>query len=362
MAKSLASMLLRPMMWGLPDFKRRGRQTELLWLLAIAAENNEQLGEVVTDYADEIDSGVNSRLRSVGMELSRGSRLSDVLQHFPELLPAEAALMARTGESCGELPSALKTAARAASRRQQDREPLLSWILTYGMGVITAMTLILGFLMYYIVPKFKRIFQDFGTELPGVTVGLIEVSDVVVSYWYLIVFMFPPLYLFLAFAPAMAATSLGRSVIRGIWPLWRWRQRRQTPGILRALQVTVDAKLPLVEGCRLVAKSHDDASIREDLTGAVAYLQQGSICWPELQRDGFLTSREAAFLAAAEKARNLSWALDVTASEIERRNAFRIEVFVTALRPVLLAGLAMLVAWVAISMFLPLVKLLNDLS
>ena len=45
--------------------------------------------------------------------------------------------------------------------------------LLQGTAFGAVATLIVGFIMYYIIPKFKKIFEDFNTELPEITVVLI---------------------------------------------------------------------------------------------------------------------------------------------------------------------------------------------
>ena len=57
----------------------------------------------------------------------------------------------------------------------------LAWIVCF----LSVATLIVGFIMYYIIPKFKKIFEDFGTKLPAMTEWLIFMSDMVVKYFYL---------------------------------------------------------------------------------------------------------------------------------------------------------------------------------
>lgn len=42
--------------------------------------------------------------------------------------------------------------------------------------------------LYFIVPQFKKLFEDFGAELPSMTMMLIMISDLVVNYWYILLF------------------------------------------------------------------------------------------------------------------------------------------------------------------------------
>ncbi len=43
--------------------------------------------------------------------------------------------------------------------------------------------------LYFVVPRFKRLFEDFGTELPAMTKWVIGISDLTVNYWYILLFL-----------------------------------------------------------------------------------------------------------------------------------------------------------------------------
>ena len=42
---------------------------------------------------------------------------------------------------------------------------------------------------YFVIPRFKKVFEDFGVELPVMTKFLIGVSDLTVNYWYIFLFL-----------------------------------------------------------------------------------------------------------------------------------------------------------------------------
>ena len=58
--------------------------------------------------------------------------------------------------------------------------------MVYPIVVIFVAGCIVGGIMYFIIPKFKVIFADFGVPLPAPTIALIAISDWVVDYWFLI--------------------------------------------------------------------------------------------------------------------------------------------------------------------------------
>ena len=58
---------------------------------------------------------------------------------------------------------------------------------TATAGLALALLLIILGATAYFVPRFKKIFDDFGTQLPGPTMVVVNISDFLVSYWFLVV-------------------------------------------------------------------------------------------------------------------------------------------------------------------------------
>ena len=53
-------------------------------------------------------------------------------------------------------------------------------------AVVTIVVLILAYVMIWVVPSFIKIFDDFQVKLPAMTVMLINISNMLVTYWYLL--------------------------------------------------------------------------------------------------------------------------------------------------------------------------------
>ena len=111
-----------------------------------------------------------------------------------------------------------------------------------------------------------------------------------------------------------------------------------------------------------IAKHPGPLRLRERLGWAIDSIEEGSANWQTLQAAGILRHSEAVVLETAEETGNLPWALEMLATNMERRTAFRLAAFAEILRPVILIGMALVVGFIAFAMFLPLIKLLNDLS
>jgi type IV pilus assembly protein PilC len=225
--------------------------------------------------------------------------------------------------------------------------------------VVVAMTIV-TFVMVYIIPKFKFIFMGFGTELPGVTVLMISIADLLADFWYLL------LPMFLAgsavfFWSCRQAFEWGWSETWLAWWLGFGRQS-EIPRLLRRLRSAVSAKQPWPVALRPMVLKHSQDNIRGRLERVLGRVTAGMGVWPAMRDAGLLNARDVGLLEMAERANNLEWALNALAEAKERSLAHRWQVLVTMSVPVFTIAVGLMVLLICVAFFMPLVKLLNDLS
>ncbi len=339
----------------------RARQVEFVWLLALAVKSGRPLSAEIEAYAQGTWGRRHRLLVDMAERLRNGVPLTELA--VPQgLLPRSAAMQIHAGVVSSSLPSTLrKTALRVTRDLIYDDESANSGgALIYPAAMIPIPCLIVGFLMYYIIPKFKKIFDDFGTELPQPTILLIQLSDAVVNFWYVFglpLFYIPiVIFIFVSMAQYYGWRVMLQSVFGG------WFIRWYTPDVMRAVAQSVEQKIPLDQALNSIAKHPGPIRLRDRLAWSVESLQAGTPSWQTLQAAGLLKHSETLVLETAEQTGNLPWALETLATNLERRSAFRVTAFMEFVRPILLIGMSMIVGFVAIAMFLPLIKLLNDLS
>lgn len=278
------------------------------------------------------------------------------------LLPRSAAMLISAGIASSSLEDSLrKTAVRATLELSDDDESSIAGGgLIYCAAIVPIAFLIVSFVMYYIIPKFKKIFDDFGTELPQITILLIQISDAIVNFWFL--FGLPLFYIpLLMFVFVTMAEYYGwRVLLQSI--LGRWFIRWHSPDVMRSLAQSIGQNIPVDQALLAISKHPGPLRLRDRLAWAIDHLRSGSPIWQTLQRAGFLRHYETLVLESAEDTGNLPWALETLANNMERRVSFRLQAILEILRPILLIGISILVGFVIIALFMPLIKLLNDLS
>lgn len=357
----LLPMLFAPAVLLIWTNQRRARQGGLLWLIAIAAEKHLPLPEEIENYAESLWGLPRRKTFELAERLREGISLPEALEQLPGLVPEFAVLAARNGAEAGRLGTALREAAvhHMKSVNQTSGTSSISWFLIYYGSIFSISFSIVAFLMYYIIPKFKAIFEGFGSELPGITVTLIGLADFVARFSILFV---PLLSIPVALMVAVAyGYWRGWANLKSPW-MTQWFPRTDTPWILRYLCGRVTAKQTLLEGLATLSLHHHRQHIRRRIDRVELDVASGRNCWESLRKHGLLKSRESALLQAAEGVGNLPWALHELAASIERRQRHRVLYVVEWVQPVIIITLGVWVAFFCIGMFMPLVKMLNDLS
>ncbi|MBT6157643.1 MAG: hypothetical protein HOK71_02780 [Planctomycetaceae bacterium] len=340
---------------------RAARQSALLSVLAIATEKQLPLTPILDAFADDSRLGWRHQVHDLSDMLQAGTSLPDAIEAVHGLLPPDVVMAARVGAESGTLAAALKMAAERLAPRDTTTVSSPASIVVYLMFVTVVMLGIVAFIMVYIVPKFKRIFEDFGTELPSMTIFVIDASHFAATYGLLLI----PFIFGVVWVAMVYAVAAGRPTVPMTGPfklLTIMMPRIATGGVLRSLSIAVAAGRPLIGALSTMAGVHPAPAIRRRIGDIADEVEQGHNCWQAMLASGLISRRETALLSAAERAGNLDWALRRTADNVDSRISFRFNALVEFVRPVLMLLYAGVVGTVVVGLFMPLVKLLNDLS
>jgi protein transport protein HofC len=335
---------------------RATQQHGLLWLLTISAERSMPLVPAVEAFARERRGSFSRRAKRLAEMLKAGVPLPDALDKCPGLLPRYAVPTIRVGCETGTLANALR---RAATVYELD-QPV--WValqgkIAYLMLLPVFGILLLTFIMLKIVPSFEKIFHDFGSTLPAMTQGLIGVSNCVANFWFLLLplcFLGPALLFYLP--------------IRYFgWTDWdlpgmgRFTQRLDSAEILDTLALVAGQQCPLPRGIAALAHSYPKKRIRLRLSQTVTDIVLGGDWCESLRRHGLIRQPEFAILQAAQRVGNLPWALAEMADSARRRLAYRVQATAQMLFPPIVILMGLVVLFIVVALFLPLVALIQKL-
>lgn len=169
-------------------FAKRVTKNEIIYLtsqLAIMVDTGITLSAALGGI---VEQEPNPSLRRVLGELKAavesGEDFSSALARHPKLFDKTYVSLVKASEASGTLGPMLDRIAEYLRKELETRGkvraamayPMVMMVLAFGVTV---------FLLTYILPKFTPLFESKGTELPGPTVLMMTVSDVILGNWYL---------------------------------------------------------------------------------------------------------------------------------------------------------------------------------
>ena len=355
-----AGLLWIAILWSTFAAQSRAGELTALWTLAIASRSGRPLGREMWHQMECLQGPARRRLKRLALLLGDGEPLDQALQRC-RILPRSCSMELQAALDAGALSEALQqAAARETQRFSQGPQLTESFSISYIAVIVDVMLLIVGFLMYWIIPKFKKIFYDFGTELPTLTIWLIGISDSLAKYGFPFLIMLLPLSAFAVWCDTHARYYGWRSVFERC--IGTWWPRFRIPDIWRGLAWGIRQERPLAETFAAMTLGQTSAPLRRQLRQVAEQMRQGISPWETLAERQWITRTEAEALTRAESVGNLPWVLETLAEAEEQRWERRFQYAIQIVRPMLIVAIGLVVALIATAFFLPLVKLVNDLS
>ena len=326
-------------------------------------------------------------------EIEGGTTLSEAFAKSPKAFDRLYCNMIRAGEAGGALEVILRRLAEFQERSQSLRRKVKG-AMVYPIVVISVAVGILTFIMMKVVPQFKKIFDDFGSELPAMTQTLIDVSNWVVNYWYLIpaipfginliikgIKMVP--YgrfgwdLFILKAPifgqlveknimSRAARTLGTLLASGVPILEALNITKETSGNMMFEKLFTKVSESIRDG-NAIAKPLKEFSVPPFNAVAIFFWTVflpgiGALLYLTRYKKRVVDDLVVNMVDVGEESGELDTLLYKVADTYDEEVAVLTESLTSLMEPLLIIFLGGAVGFIVIALFMPLVQLINDLS
>ncbi|UCE30193.1 MAG: type II secretion system F family protein [Burkholderiales bacterium] len=285
--------------------------------------------------------------------LDQGREFSAALARHPKDFPALYLAMIRVGEQTGRLDDVLKRLGDWLEFERRTRERVQA-ALRYPGFVITAMLLALVVVNLFVIPRFASVYRGMRVDLPWITQILIGISEFVTVAW-----------------PALLAT-----VAIAVFGFRGWR--RTDAGLLawdrfaltlpvagrilrnaalgrfaRSLGMTLRSGLPAAQGIGLVAQSVGNAYIARRLERVHGGIDRGESLLRACAGTEAFTPLVLQMIAVGEESGALDEMLDHVADFYEQDVEYDVQRLSSAIEPILVTVLGMVVLVLALGVFLP---------
>lgn len=319
------------------------------------------LPEALTLLGNQIG---NKRLAAIINEVTRlvegGQPLASALAAHPAVFSPIYIALVRAGETAGVLDDVLL---RLADNMEKEREfrSKIKGALVYPAIIVVAMIGVMFIMLIFVIPKLTDLYAGFGTELPAPTRLLIFLSDFLVSFWWLVIGL---VVVGLMVAGRFLKTSKGRrfrdETILKI-PVWGKLKKNATLAeFTRTLGLLVGAGIPIIEALKSVAAALDNVFYEEALDSAASGVEKGFPLAQSLAQPAVFPPLISQMVKTGEETGKLDEVLTKVSHYFESESEHGVKNLTTAIEPMILILLAFGVAFLIISVILPIYNLTSQ--
>jgi type IV pilus assembly protein PilC len=295
-------------------------------------------------------------------DVESGSTLSEAFAKHPKCFDRLYVNMVKAGEAGGALEVILKRLADFKEKSQSLKRRIIG-AMVYPCVVILVAVLILCFIMIYIIPKFKKIFLDFQMRLPWLTETLIDVSDWVATYWYVLP-LFP-----LCWWLMIKLIRLNKSGAYALDRLWLWSpiagqiiEKTIVARTMRTLGTLVASGVPILEALSITRETCNNAVFERMYQRVYESIREGDTIAQPLKESRLVDDMVVNMIDVGEETGDLDSMLYKIADVYDEEVNVLVEGLLKLLEPMMTVILGGIVGLIVTALFLPLIKLLEGLS
>ncbi len=305
---------------------------------------------------------LKNALGDVVDDIESGLTLSEAFAKHPKAFDRLYCNMVRAGEAGGALEAILQRLADFKEKAQSLKRKIKG-AMVYPIVVITVAVTIVGFILYFIIPKFEMIFKDFGVDLPKMTVFLINASHFVVDYAPVCIAAPFVMYIILKL---LYKTKIGAYVLD--WILLRIPVMGQIAGkstvarTMRTLGTLVTSGVPILEAIAIVRETAGNAVFERVFTRIYDSIREGETISVPLKESRLVDDIVVNMIDVGEETGDLDTMLNKIADNYDEEVEVLVESLMSLLEPIMIVVLGGIVGFIVIALFLPLVQLISKLS
>jgi len=296
-------------------------------------------------------------IRDVCSRVESGDSFSEALQKHPKVFSKLYVAMVSAGEKGGLLAEILGRLATYLENTARLRRKVKSAMM-YPTVVTVVAILITLFLLVKVIPVFGEIYSGFGAKLPGPTLFMIKLSEIVKSYILLIlVAMAAGVYAWFHFIK----TKKGRM----FWDAYRIRMpifggvahKICLARFTRTLASLIRSGVPILEVLQIVSQTVGNAVMEKAVRIAAADIERGESMAAALSKHPVFPNMIIRMITAGEQTGKVDSMLERISDFLDDEIETTLSGLTSMIEPILIVFLGVVIGSMVICMFLPIFKL-----
>jgi type IV pilus assembly protein PilC len=310
----------------------------------------------------EEDKNFSATILATRSDVESGASLADAMKKHPKAFDSLFSNMIAAGEAGGILDTILKRLATYIEKSVKLKSQVKSAMI-YPVAVIVIAVLVVGVILWKVIPTFAALFSGLGAELPLPTRIVIALSDFLVSFMpFIIVGIVATGYGLRQYY----TTTGGRRTIDGLVlkaPVLGLIMRKiAVARFCRTLATLLSSGVPILDGLDITARTSGNSVVEGAILTTRTSIERGETIAAPLKETGVFPPMVTQMISVGETTGALDTMLSKIADFYEDEVDTAVAGLLTLLEPIMIAFLGVVVGGIVIAMYLPIFDLISKLA
>lgn len=308
----------------------------------------------------------NPRLKEVigqvKHDVAGGTSLTEAVQRHPRIFSSLYINMIRSAEAGGILDTVLDRLASFLEKEQETRNKIKS-AMTYPAVVFVFALLMLIGLLFFVLPKFKTIFEAMGLQLPLSTRLMLNCSTYVRQYWYIAIVVLVGSAFFIRMA---ARTEKGRYALDAaklrVPVFGDLLLKTAVSRFARTFGTLISSGVPVLRALEIVSDTAGNRVVSETVVRARISIKEGDKISTPLFGSRVFPVMVTQMIAVGEETGRLDQMLVKVANFYDEEVDSTLKALTSLIEPLMIVGLGLIVGFIAVSVISPIYSLVGSLG
>ena len=308
----------------------------------------------------------NKRMQEIVQEIisdvEGGKSLSDSFAKHPEAFNKVYVALVSAGETSGTMDDSLK---RLAAQQEKDAAMMskIRGAMMYPSIVLVVIILVIGFMLFTVVPQVEGLYRDLNKGLPFVTLMMIKMANFFSSLWWLVILAMIIGGYFLAQYLKTEQGIRTKDVFKLNVPLFKGMFRKMYMArFARTSQVLLRTGVPMLDMLRITADAVNNVIISESILRASDKVKGGKALSASLSNEDYFLAMVPQMIKIGEQSGKIDEMMGKTAQVYEDELDEEIHALSTAIEPVLMVFLAIVAGTMVSAILLPIYSLVGNIN
>lgn len=311
---------------------------------------------------------LRSTVNSLADSVQTGATFSESLSQHPRIFNKLYVNMVKAGELGGVLEIVLTRLAEYMEKAYKLKNKIVS-AMVYPVIVLFIAVAILVFLMLFIVPKFKEMFADQGSDLPAISKFVFGMSENMLARPYFlpnVVWIFLIISGLVVLFRAWSNTNKGRAIVDAFklkLPIFGDLTKKSAISrFTRTLGTLVTSGVPILQALTITRDTAGNTVVSKAIDQVHEAVKEGESVVTPLQASGIFPAMVISMVDVGEETGQLPEMLLKVADVYDDEVDNAVTALTSILEPLMIVFLALVVGTIVFALFLPLIKMIQQVD